>query len=93
MQPLTLFFFLLSDIMSLPTLKKFVHNSIVQGTTAVANMEAMLNIMQTTYTVLQSSPVLGDDTLSKGRRTFQGLLSRFVADSVEVHYNVITMTC
>jgi CMP-N-acetylneuraminic acid synthetase len=75
--------------MSLPTLKKFVHSSMVQSTTAVANMEAMMNIMQTTYTVLQSSPILEKDTLTEGRKTFQGLLSHFVTDSTKVYIHLL----
>jgi hypothetical protein len=71
--------------MSLPTLKKLVHHF---STTDVANM---VNIMQTTYTVLQSSPVLGEDTLSKGRKTFQCLCSRFVTDLVKVRYYFYSM--
>lgn len=70
--------------MSLPTLKKHVYASMGQGTTGVAKMEAMMNIMQTTCIVLQSSPVLGEDTLSKGRNTFLTLLSRFVTETVMV---------
>lgn len=70
--------------MSLPTLKKHVYTSMAQGSPAVAKMEAMTNIMQATCTILQSSPILGEDTLCKGRNAFLGLLSYFVTDTVKV---------
>lgn len=81
--------------MSLPTLRKYICASMtpVKKNTTDAAMEAnidmeakeaMINIMQTVFTVLQSSIVLGEDTLSKGRRTFLGLLSLFVTDTVKV---------
>lgn len=78
--------------MSLPTLKKHVYASMApekKNTNAMVTMEAMMNIMQTTFTVLQSSPVL-EDTLSGGRKTFLGLLSCFVTDTVKM---IIVFMC
>ena len=63
--------------MYLPTLKKHVYASIVPAKKSSATIEAMLNIMQATYTVLQSFPVLGEDSLAAGRRTLLALLSHF----------------
>lgn len=72
-------------MISLPTLKNYVYATITpEGNPTAATMEAMMNIMQTTFTVLQSSPSLGEDTLSKGRKTFLTLLSHYVTDTAKV---------
>ena len=68
--------------MSLPTLKSYVYTSMApgEGSADAVGMEAMMNIMQTTFIVLQSSPSLGEDSLSKGCKTILTLLSLFVAE-------------
>ena len=68
--------------MSLPTLKTYVYTSMApgKGSTDAVGMERMMNIMQTTFILLQTSPSLGEDTLSKGHKVIQALLSLFVTD-------------
>ena len=65
--------------MSLPTLKTYVYTSMApgEGSTDAVGMERMMNIMQTTFILLQSSPSLGED---KGHKIIQALFSLFVTD-------------
>ena len=72
--------------MSLPSLKKYIYASIAPGNTADSTIiEAMMNIMQATSTVLQSLPHL-DDTISMGVKTFLALFSQFVTVEVNINF-------
>ena len=45
-------------------------------------MEAMLNLMQATFVVLQSSPSLDEQTLFTGQETFQALYTSYFKENI-----------
>lgn len=66
-----------SDIMSLPLLKQEnIYSVSVAAASDISNaakMETMMNVMQATFVTLQSSSMLDQDTLSRGRQIFLSL--------------------
>ena len=66
--------------MSLPMMKEFVGLTEVVHNTLT---EAMMNVMQATFVILQSAPALKAEALSKGQQTFITLF--------ESHFDKITV--
>ena len=78
--------------MCLPTLKKYIYmtfnvSDLVDNATL---MEAMTNVMHTTFVTLQSAIKLNQDILKKGHRIFLALLSHFEG-TVKVKRIISTM--
>ena len=76
------FFSPCSDIISLTGLKQLMIN--LENLDNSQPLEAMMNIMQATFLVLQSSIVLNEDILTKGQKTFHTLFSLHFKNCKEV---------
>lgn len=66
---------------------KTLYHSLSAATTTdskVLVMEAMLNLMQATFVVLQSSPSLDEQTLFTGQETFHTLYTYYFKENMEV---------
>ena len=70
--------------MTLPNLKQNIYSTLGVGT-EIGEVEGRLNIMQTTFLVLQISPDLNQDeeTVMKGQHVFRTLFSRHFDDTME----------
>lgn len=73
--------------MTLPTLKQYIYYSFCvpePGGSTAGVMEAMMNVTQATFVILQSAPNLDRDILSKGLQTFLTLFSRYFKETMKV---------
>lgn len=75
----------LRDILTLPTLKSQIYCALVPGKPGTSQTtEARLNVMQTTFLTMQTSPVLCEDVLLKAQKVFQTLMTRFFDAQLKV---------
>ncbi len=77
------------DILTLPTLKSQIYCALVPEKPGTSReVEARLNVMQTTFLALQTSPALTQEVLVKGQQIFQTLLTRFFDEELKVCMSV-----
>ena len=72
--------------MCLPMLKECIYQSFSPecGENGVL-LEAMMNVMQATFVILQSVPELNEEALSKGQKIFSRLFTHFFMKAEKVN--------
>ena len=70
--------------MTLPNLKQYIYSALGDRSPEMTCVEARLNLMQATFLVLQTSPVLDDDVLMKGQQVFRTLFGTHFNEKSEV---------
>ena len=72
--------------MTLPNLKQYIYSALDDKSPEMMCVEARLNLMQATFLILQTSPVLDDGNivLTNAYQVFQTLLNRYFDENLEV---------
>ena len=63
--------------MTVPILKQYVYSTLGTSSKDMIDVEAKLNLLQTTFLVIQTRPDLNDDVLREGWQVFSQLNSKY----------------
>ena len=65
------------DVMAIPAIKQCIYRYCVHDSESNPSMEGLMNVMQSVFVVLQSSPILDESILSSGHKVFCSLFSQY----------------